>query len=123
MVEQIFKVQPSYRKALKGQRVRYHAIVVVGYQVGTYGFGEEIKTGESLAIQAVNDGKALETRINIVRGNWLLGYFHTVPFTAVGKYHRHEVVLKPAPYGYGISAPILITTILTLVAIKDCMVL
>ena len=107
MVEQIVKVQPSYSKATTRQRVRYHVKVAVGDQVGTYDFGEEIKTGDSLAIQAVN---ALDTRINLLRGNWLLGNFHTVPFTAVGKYHRHEVVLNSAPYGYGISAPLLITT-------------
>ena len=123
MVEQIVKVQPSYSKATTRQCLRYHVIVAVGDQDGTYELGEEIKTGDSLAIQAVNDGKALDTRINLVRGNWLLGKIHTAPFTAVGKYRRHEVVLNPAPYVYGISAPLLITKMLTLVAIKDCMVL
>lgn len=97
LIDRLVGVQRVTKVTKGGRAMSFSAIVVVGDEKGTVGFGLGKAKEVATAIQkAVEDAKKNLVKVPIIN--------YTIPHEQSGKYGGADIFLKPATHGTGVIA-------------------
>ena len=111
-IEKLVRLNRVAKVVKGGRRFSFSALVVVGDQKGSvgYGFGKANDVSEAIK-KSLEKAKKSIKKVNLQKT--------TIPHIIIGKYKSAEVLLKPAAPGTGIIAGGPVRAVMDAVGIKD----
>ena len=111
--ERVVAINRVSKTTKGGRRLRFTAIVVVGYGKGRFGFGNAKAQEVPDAIKkAIEIAKKNTFTVELVKGD-------TIAHEVVGRFGATRVFLKPAPEGTGVIAGGPVRAILELAGVRN----
>ena len=111
--ERVVAINRVSKTTKGGRRMRFTAIVVIGFGKGKYGFGNAKAQEVPDAIKkAIEVAKKNTFTVELVKGD-------TIAHEVVGKFGACSVFLKPAPEGTGVIAGGPVRAILELAGVRN----
>lgn len=111
--ERVVAINRVSKTTKGGRRLRFTAIVVIGFGKGKYGFGNAKAQEVPDAIKkAIEVAKKNTFSIDLVKGD-------TIAHEVIGKFGACSVFLKPAPEGTGVIAGGPVRAILELAGVRN----
>lgn len=112
-IERVVHINRVAKTTKGGRRLRFTAVVVVGYGKGKYGFGNAKATEVPDAIKkAIEVARKHTYTIELVKGD-------TIAHEIVGRFGASRVFLKPAPEGTGVIAGGPVRAVLELAGVRN----
>lgn len=111
--ERVVAINRVSKTTKGGRRLRFTAIVVIGYGKGRYGFGNAKAQEVPDAIKkAIEVAKKNTFSVELVKGD-------TIAHEIIGRFGACKVFLKPAPEGTGVIAGGPVRAILELAGVRN----
>ncbi len=111
--ERVVAINRVSKTTKGGRRLRFTAIVVIGYGKGRYGFGNAKAQEVPDAIKkAIEVAKKNTFTVELVKGD-------TIAHEIIGRFGACKVFLKPAPEGTGVIAGGPVRAILELAGVRN----
>jgi len=111
--ERVVAINRVSKTTKGGRRLRFTALVVIGYGKGKYGYGNAKAAEVPDAIRkAIEVAKKNTFTVELVKGD-------TIAHEIVGRFGATRVFLKPAPEGTGVIAGGSVRAILELAGIRN----
>lgn len=111
--ERVVKINRVSKTTKGGRRLRFTAVVVIGFGKGKYGYGNAKAAEVPDAIKkAIEVAKKNTFTIELVKGD-------TIAHEVIGRFGASSVFLKPAPEGTGVIAGGPVRAILELAGIRN----
>lgn len=118
--EEVMEVKSVQKQTQAGQRTRFKAFAIVGYEKQFIGLGWKCHK----EVQGAIKGAITMAKLNLIpvrKGYWgnKIGAIHTVPNKVTGKAGSVKVRLVPAPRGAGLVAPPVTKKLFQFAGIQD----
>ncbi|MDY0214544.1 MAG: 30S ribosomal protein S5 [Bacilli bacterium] len=111
--ERVVAINRVSKTTKGGRRLRFTAIVVIGYGKGKYGFGNAKAQEVPDAIKkAIEIAKKNTFTVELVKGD-------TIAHEVIGRFGACQIFLKPAPEGTGVIAGGPVRAILELAGVRN----
>ncbi len=112
-IERVVHINRVSKTTKGGRRLRFTAVVVVGYGKGRYGFANAKAAEVPDAIKkAIEAARKNTFTIELVKGD-------TIAHEIVGRFGASRVFLKPAPEGTGVIAGGAVRAVLELAGVRN----